>query len=598
MIRRISDTGGPRLVIIGLDGAGFNHLDPILRSGEVPGFIRLFESGAASDCISTIPPLTPPAWSTLLTGVNPGKHGVFDFIQPDESGAFRMVDARFRRRKTFIDHARESEIRAVSLLVPYTFPPDPQTTGLMISGLGTPSAESDFIRPHSFRDVLLADFPFLREVDPTKDQTLETLHHRLIENTTSLVDLARRAMRDLPDWGILFAVFQATDLVPHFFSRFFDPAHPDFQPDGPDVPDDFRESLRRVYRAIDPFVGECLDAVGREGGWVILVSDHGSEPLMGAIGKDAFLARWLEERGYLATTGEKGRVRRAALAEMGSVANRLLYLARRYTPHGVRNAVNVLLGRRKEDITSRLTAIPFMEDIVWERTRAFCAPGGYGVGLYINREGDFPHGIVPKGAEYYRLRDEIRSQLESLQIAPGVPLFNRVLSRDDALWGPAVGLAPDLLLMWREDRRLRDNDFRLVAPPSGAQRSLEVFQLVDASLLDRPEVKPGSGLTWCGTHRMEGLFGVAGDGVRAGVRLTDAPSLADVLPTIHMLAGLPIPADVDGKIITEAFERDFLDTHKPVGGPPEDSAGGPTGTVSADESEKMIELLQGLGYLH
>jgi predicted AlkP superfamily phosphohydrolase/phosphomutase len=523
-------------VVLGLDGAGFNYLDPILESGRLEGFSRLFASGVRSDCLSTIPPITPPAWSTMLTGVNPGKHGVLDFLQPDSSGVFRMVDATFRRRKTFLAHAVDNGIRTISLLVPYTFPPDPDAGGLVVSGLGTPSAESDFIRPHKFRGRLLRDFPFLQETEATRGRSLDNLHERLLEHTRNAVDLVRWAMKEIDDWGLCFGVFQATDLIPHFYSRFFDPDHPEYDADDNEVAAGYRDALAAIYRAIDPLVGECLDALEAEGGWVILVSDHGSRPLMGAIGKDAFLARWLEEEGYLVTRGAAGRARQAAKAKAGSVANRLLYLVKRYTPHGLRDAANRLLGRRKEAIVSGLSAVPFLEDVDWKKTRAFCAPGGYGVGLYINREGDFPEGVVPKGAAYHKLREEMKDSLRALEIAPGVPLFTRVLLREEALWGPAVALAPDLILMWREDRRLAENDYRLT----------------DGRRLDRPEKKPGSDLTWCGTHSMEGLFAIAGDGVRSGAILETPPNLADVLPTVHLVADLPIPSDVDGRVIENA----------------------------------------------
>jgi len=581
VIRKIGDTSGPRLIVIGLDGASFNYLDPILESGRVPSIARLLSDGVRSDCISTVPPLTPPAWSTMLTGVNPGKHGIFDFLQPDETGAFRVVDAGIRRRKTFLRHAFENQIRTINLLVPYTFPSDPDTVGLAVSGLGTPSWESDFIRPHGKRDELLGSFPFLKTVDPTKGESIDTLHEKLHSLTQHAADLARYALEDLPDWGIMFTVFQATDLIPHFYSRYFDPQHPDYDADEIVSPG-FRNALLKIYLAIDIFVGECLEIIEKDGGWIILVSDHGSQPLMGAIGKDAFLSRWLEDNGYLVTRGQAGRAKQAVKAQAGSLANRLLFLAKRYTPHGIRDAVNRLLGSRKDQIVGRVTGIPFLEDIDWENTRAFCAPGGYGVGLYINREGDFPHGIVSLGADYHKLRDEIKAGLESIEISEGVKLFNSVLTREDALWGPVTSLAPDLLLLWREDSLIRENNYKLT----------------DGRKLDPPETKPGSGLTWCGTHRMEGLFGIYGEGVSSGVRLKNVPNLSDVMPTIQYLSGMKIPSDVDGKIIDEAFTDAFLNENKPGFGPPDSGSTHTKVASSPDESEKMLDLLQGLGYLN
>jgi predicted AlkP superfamily phosphohydrolase/phosphomutase len=584
VIRRIGDKSGRRLFIIGLDGASFNYLDPILDSSDLPNFHKFFNSGARSDCFSTIPPLTPPAWSTMLTGVNPGKHGVFDFLQPDSSGMFHISDATTRVRTSFLDHAIENNIRTINLLVPYTFPASDKINGLSVSGLGTPSAESDFIRPHSYRDRLLRDFEILRDVDPTKNESIETLHKKLLNLTEGAVDLGKFALNEFPDAGIFFVVFQATDLVPHFYSKYFDPGHPDFSDSG-NAQTDFRESLAKIYKAIDPFLGECMDQVERDGGWVILVSDHGSGPLVGSIAKDAFIAKWLEENGYLVTSGDSGRTRQTVIAEVGSFANRLLYLTKKHTPHGIRNLINQLMGENKEKIVGKITAVPFMDDLVWEKTRAFCAPGGYGVGLYISREGDFPHGIVPAGAEYFKIRDEIRAGFESMQIADGVPLFRKVIPREEALWGSEVRFAPDLFLLWREDPLLRKNN----------------YTLTNGIKLDPPEKKPGSGLTWCGTHKIEGLFGIFGENVLHGNTLTKTPSLNDLLPTIHLLCDLPVPSDIDGNVISEAFDPEFLKRNKLKIGPPGDGAKKDSGRKpmkSREESEKMVELLEGLGYLN
>ena len=584
MIRRIGDKSGKRLIIIGLDGASFNYLDPILESGKLPNFARFFKSGVRSDCLSTIPPLTPPAWSTMLTGVNPGKHGVFDFLQPDSKGAFRISDADTRVRKSFLDHAGADNIRTISLLVPYTFPPNKNTNGLVVSGLGTPSAESDFIRPHKYRDILLEKFEFLRNIDPTRGEDINTLHKKLLDLTIGASDLGRFAFDELPDWGIFFIVFQATDLIPHFYSKYFDPDHPGYSETG-DFPDEFRESLGRVYEAIDRFLGECLDLVQQDGGWVILVSDHGSGPLVGSIGKDAFIARWLEENGYLVTSGRNGKSRQAVKAELGSVANRLLYIVKKNTPHGMRDFFNRLMGRSKEKFVEKITAIPFLEDIDWAETRAFCAPGGYGVGLYINREGDFPEGIVLSGAEYFKVRDEIRAGFEAIQIEDGVLLFRKVIPREEALWGPQVKFAPDLFLLWREDPKILEND----------------YTLTNGMKLDPPEKKRGSGLMWCGTHKIEGLFGISGENVNQGLSIQTPPLLTDIFPTIHLLADLPAPSDIDGRVISEAFDPDFVERKPLKYGPPGD--GDAPGSdrepgKSPEESEKMIELLEGLGYLN
>ena len=569
-------------MIIGLDGASFNHIEPMLESGILPNFKKALDNGARADCISTIPPLTPPAWSTMLTGANPGKHGIFDFIQPDSSGIFRMVDAGKRLRKTFLDRARDEGVKVIDILVPYTFPPHQDTTGLSVSGLGTPSFESDFIRPHNFRDKLLEKFPFLTNTDPTVGQSLDTFHERLLENTLGTIELAKYSMEQITDWGLLFAVFQATDLVPHFYSRFFDKCHPDYDPNDPNVPVAYRKALERIYCAIDEFLGDCFENIGRSGGHIIFVSDHGSQPLVGSVATDAFLLKWLEKNGFLRTGGSGGDTGKKIAARAGSIANRTVYFLKRNTPHGLRNLANRILGRKKDSIASALTAIPFLRNIDWTKTKAFCAPGGYGTGIYINRKGDFPNGIVSKGAEYHKIRDEIKSGLESLEIKPGLRLFSHIIYREEALWGPAVGLAPDLLLLKKEDRALKEADYRLT----------------DGSRLDPPGRKSSSKLIWCGTHKIEGMFAIYGEGVRKNIRLESGCNLADIFPTIGLVSGIEIPSDIDGRAISGAFTEEFLRSHEVKFGPEEDYKNKTDSHVSDEDSQKLLDLLTGLGYLN
>lgn len=567
--------------MIGLDGASFNHFDPLLKSGQLPGFSKYFEKGVRSDCLSVIPPLTPPAWSTMMTGVNPGKHGIYDFIQPGENGVFKMVTGSWRKRLSFIKRAGNAGIRTLSLLVPYTFPADPETNGIEISGLGTPSAGSDFIRPHDLRDKFLKEFPHLSEIDPTHGRSLDNLHAHLENHTKETVRLIRESMGMFPDAGLVFAVFQATDFIPHFYSRYFDKNHPDYDPDEK-VPAGYRNALSNIYMAIDPLVEEMMAEVENGGGHLILVSDHGSEPLIGTIGKDRFITDRLESLGFLKRGKEMGKAAQSVAAGAGSVANRLVYILKKYTPHGVRNAFNQVLGSKKEAISEKLSAIPFMENIKFEETKAFCAPGGYGVGIYINRKSLFSHGIVDDGAEYFKIRDEIKKGFECLEIESGVPLFNGVMYREDALWGESIETAPDLFLLWREDPALKKNGYKLS----------------DGSSLDPPGTKSGTELIWCGTHRMEGLVGFFGDGVNPGANLQPIPSLTDIYPTIQMLAELKIPSDIDGKPITGAFTDDFLKSCPPEYGPPEGGGGGSQSGLDDSENEKMQDLLKGLGYLN
>ncbi len=140
-----------RVVIIGLDG-----LDPVLAAsymdrGLLPRLSGLRERGSFLPMLTTNPPISPVAWSSLLTGVNPGKHNIFDFIHRDPltylprlSAAEVVSEGRRKPRIRLLRKSRpfwtilgERGVFSAALKVPITFPPEP-FPGLALSGLGTP----------------------------------------------------------------------------------------------------------------------------------------------------------------------------------------------------------------------------------------------------------------------------------------------------------------------------------------------------------------------------------------------------------------------------------------------------------------------------
>jgi predicted AlkP superfamily phosphohydrolase/phosphomutase len=70
-----------KVFVLGLDGATWDILDPLVRAGELPHLARLVERGASGTLRSVFPPLSPVAWTGVMTGKNSGKHGVFEFLE-------------------------------------------------------------------------------------------------------------------------------------------------------------------------------------------------------------------------------------------------------------------------------------------------------------------------------------------------------------------------------------------------------------------------------------------------------------------------------------------------------------------------------------
>ena len=127
---------GPTL-LIGLDGATFTVLDPYMERGVMPFLAELQQRSTRAVLRSIMPPLTPPAWTSLVTGKHPGQHGIFDFFQKEEAGSvyFSFASSQEVRSATIWTLASEQERRITTLNFPLTFPPPPVEGSVVPGGM-------------------------------------------------------------------------------------------------------------------------------------------------------------------------------------------------------------------------------------------------------------------------------------------------------------------------------------------------------------------------------------------------------------------------------------------------------------------------------
>ncbi|MBU0678181.1 MAG: alkaline phosphatase family protein [Verrucomicrobia bacterium] len=140
-----------RVIVVGLDGLDPRRTRSLMNEGRMPNMAKLNETGTFSELISTCPPISPVAWSSFMTGVNPGKHNIFDFLNrnlktyaPELSSSRIETAARgkpsikmLRKSKPFWNVLGEHGVFSTVLRVPITFPPEP-FYGLSIAGMCVP----------------------------------------------------------------------------------------------------------------------------------------------------------------------------------------------------------------------------------------------------------------------------------------------------------------------------------------------------------------------------------------------------------------------------------------------------------------------------
>jgi len=541
-VRRVST---PKLTTIGLDAATFAVIDPMLEAGELPNLKRLFDAGARGVLRSVTHPLTPHAWSTMTTGVNAGRHGIWDFTQRAEgSYDLRLVNGSFRRAPAIWDRLSAAGVRSGLVSIPFTWPA-PQIAGCVMAGFDAADRDQGFTHPAGLLDELRERFgPLVLDyrfpIGPDGELDLDLIRRAAEQKVEIALWLAEHYEVDL-----LFAVFMAADHVHHL-------CWDDWERRGPE------SRVADVYRILDGAAGALADAAGD--GDVMVVSDHGGGALEGVVNLNAYL----EQRGFLAYRGGSAALGRRAVSRVFDL--------RRVFPESARTWVK----RRLPALRERAYDATTFTVVDWERTRAF-AYGTFG-NVVINVRGREAEGIVDP-EDYEAVRAEVAEALRELRGRDGEPIVAAVHRREDLCYGPEISKVPDLIVEFEEYRWLGKGN----------------LQSRSDSLWDRIEIE-SSNHSYVGSHRTEGIFSLTGPSAAAGRSVT--ADIADIAPTILYLLGQPMPSDLDGRLVTEALDTALLEQRPPEYSDEESEVLVSQAEGYSPEDEAAVEeRLRSLGYL-
>jgi predicted AlkP superfamily phosphohydrolase/phosphomutase len=564
-----------KVFVLGLDGATPDVVNGMIAAGELPTFARLRERGASGVLQSTLPAISPPAWTTFATGKNPGKHGIVGFTRMICSQyRMRLVTGADNRAQTLWDLLGARDKRVIVVNVPMTYPPRP-VNGLLVTGLDTPGLHVDFTHPRELKRELLGVVP-----DYTINLHLggylqsDRSRQRALGLILSSIDARHRAVKHLMEahpWDFFVVRFNNPDVAQHHYWKYMDPSHPDFSPH---AAADLRGAIAEVYRRLDAVAADLLERLDADTTLVVL-SDHGAGP---RINKAILLNQWLCERGYLARRDPAAGGRRAFGRPRDALAGPLRrFLA--FAPPPLKIRLKRLFPAWFARLSLLVKFSAGLGTIDWARTAAFYAEED---GLRLHVKARYPAGVV-EPADYEPLRARLIAELEDLRDPDGgEPLFERVWRREEVYRGPCAEELPDVLLLTRGS--LYDISGQLL--PIGREPGGFVRK--------QPNWNGANG-----RHRPEGVLFLHGPGVRGGAELTKA-ALPDLFPTILHAVGLPIPNDVDGRVLSEAFEEAFLE-RTPVRW--EKAEGIEFGDADGreiytdEEQMEVLSHLKGLGYI-
>ena len=537
-----------RVLVVGLDSAPLSLMVPWVSQGSLPNFAKIFGGGSRGDLYSAIP-VTPVAWSTIYTGVNPGRHGILGF-KNHRAGTYSdfAVNSSLREGRDVWEVAASHGKKAVVVNAPLTYPPRPMN-GALVCGFMAPGAEHDFTYPESLGKEIRDRIPDYRI--GTAPTYLKGLYLRELIRTVRMVGRAATMLLEKTDWDLAFIVFKETDEVQHSFY-------------------DRPGAMLRLYQEVDGIVGNLLRLAG-DSATTIVVSDHGGEPFE----KRFNVVSFLRGRGYISIRPQKKSMSTTVLHTAARVvsAARLQWLL---DVPGSRRLLGEVVKTRASSADAESSSF-YGGRIDWPKTAAFISSG---VGLRLNVKGREPEGAVDQ-EDYSSVRERLMAQLSGLRDPEnGRTVFRYALPREAVLSGSHVDDAPDIMC-------LPDTGFL----PTEALASFDPLALTSAkdSLFSRTS-------PWSGTHSPYGLVVVSGPGTGKG-EIKEA-MLEDIAPTILYSMGLPVPKGLDGRVLLEAFSQEHLGSN-PVEW--EERAEGGTAVaprqLPAEEERKIEERLKQLGYL-
>ncbi len=537
-----------KVLCFGLDGADYDLVRQLLAEGKLPTIARLSREGSFGPLRSTIPAVTPTAWSSFITGLNPGRHGIFNFSSNPNRDRQRVESALSRSGTPIWRALSAAGIPSAYITLPFTYPAEP-IDGIVVTGYGGPARPE--ILPEAAAQRILEAYPDLVTAHhPLAERWWEDFEgytQKLLRHVDELAGVCRLVLDLEPKLGLLCVDFMSADHAGHLGWNRLDPEHPAHDPT------QTGDEIVQVYEAIDRVCGQLIAEAGErwdEEPTAIVLSDHGMKPIYWNFHAN----RWLEEAGYL-------RYRRRSLQAL------------KKTRLDVLSKVDQKLARTRRHYArafdrlpaSRPTVDRAFADIDFGSTKAYCfATGGQ---IFL--------GEASGARTDAKLLEELHDALSSIAHPETGESAFEVKRKEELYEGPFAEKAPELVLLPRDERIHVDSSRRAW----------------DAAFERHEHLDPESFYGYSGHHGMTGILGAAGP----GIRMAEVPSGAEIeqmAATLLALCGLS--AELDGAPI-EAILDDSLTCEAAVLADGSAPALEPS-AYSEEEEAEIVERLRDLGY--
>ena len=536
-----------KVFLLGLDGMTLKITEPYIKTGLLPNFKKVIEGGAYGVLRSTIPPITGPAWTSLATGKNPGKHGIYEFRRRNGYKTKLITKNTSLSAEPLWNILSRNGKKVIVVNVPFTYPPD-EVNGIMISGLMTPNLSSEFVYPKVMKKELFELIPdYLFDINEqiyfrTNDTEL------LVEEAHKILNNRRKLMNYLiknKPWEMFFIAFTCTDRLQHFLWNQIISMSP---------------KCIRFYELLDDIVGDVLEMLD-DNTTLLIASDHG---FMSAT-KSFYINNFFKKSGLLEPRGSS-KVK-DVFAKL-NISTTTIHKALKYTglmyfkdhlPSFIINYIRTILpaGGIKEN------------EIDWTKTKVISLLG-YGL-VTINLKGREPLGVVEE-KEYPELCRKVRMELLKLKDPQtGRNIVKFVFLGSDVYSKKLSSERPDLIVLVNDGYSIHES---LGGEIVGENRVGHRMRT--------------------GDHDEYGLFAAYGKNIN---NINIDADIYDIMPTILYIMGLPIPEDVDGHVLTEIINNDFVEKNQIKFERTRKRAVSENKVLDKEEQKAVEQHLKNLGYL-
>lgn len=504
----------PRVLIVGLDGATFNFLQPLIQQNKLPFFQHLMREGCSGVLDSDLPVNSAANWASLFSGRNPGKHNIYDYLNYGKGSYQPQLIGDEDFKANFIwDIANDNNLRVIVLNAPIAAAPKP-LNGIMVSGLLTPPSQR-YAYPDSIAEDLESqgypvDCGAARHLEP------EAYFNELLKTLAKQTETYHRLLSTHP-WDLAVVTLNILGKAQHEF--WHDP-----------------EKIETLYIQIGAFLQNLYNLVDDET-YFLLLSHHGFK----SVTKKFFVNEWLWELGLLTKRITLNLERITDVHDV--IYNHIQdpqtitrFLARAgITKDRIRSVLpDILTEYFKRFIPWGLKKYFPYEYLAidWDRTQAYFVSTNV-QGINLNLKGREPQGTVSPGQQYERLRDKIIGELYRLKDPYTLEdVVDEIYRREDIFKGDYVQAAPDIIFV--------PHNYNYYLDPN--KRTCRLF--IGSANDDYPVYA---------YHEPRGVFFITGPDIKKGKQINDI-DIYNIAPTVLHLLGLSIPNDFDGRVLSAIFE--------------------------------------------